>query len=73
MPQSDDEALAALEGSPHTQVCMETYREWRALGASISAALIRAGEAAKEERNWGRHLSRPVFRPVRGGLLLLSA
>ena len=51
MPQSDDEALAALEGSPHTQVCMETYREWRALGASISAALIRAGEAAKEERN----------------------
>jgi len=33
VPQSDDEALAALEGSPHTQVCMETYREWRALEA----------------------------------------
>jgi hypothetical protein len=26
----------------------KTYREWRALGASIAAALIREGEAARE-------------------------
>jgi hypothetical protein len=47
-PDTDEEALAALAGSPHTPVCTETYREWRALGASIAAALIRAGEAARE-------------------------
>jgi hypothetical protein len=47
VPASDDEALAVLAGSPHTPVCTETYREWRALGASIAAALIRAGEAAR--------------------------
>ena len=48
MPETDEEALAALAGSPHTQACRETYREWRALGAGIAAALIRAGEAARE-------------------------
>jgi hypothetical protein len=48
VPASDDEALAALGGTPHTQVCTETYSEWRALGASIAAALIRAGEVARE-------------------------
>jgi hypothetical protein len=46
-PRSDDEALAILAGSPHTPACTVTYREWRHLGASIAAALIRAGEAAK--------------------------
>jgi hypothetical protein len=48
VPSSDEEALASLEGSPHTPACTGTYREWRDLGASIVAALIRAGEAAKE-------------------------
>jgi hypothetical protein len=48
VPESDDEALALLAGSPHTPICTETYREWRSLGASIEAALIRASEAAKE-------------------------
>jgi hypothetical protein len=47
-PESDDEAIAALEGSPHSPVCTWTYREWRELGASIAAALIRAGEAARD-------------------------
>ena len=27
----------------------QAYREWRQLGAAIEAALIRAGEAAKEQ------------------------
>lgn len=47
-PESDEEALSLLEGSPHTPNCTRTYREWRELGASVVAALIRAGEAAKE-------------------------
>ena len=48
-PKSDEEALSLLEGSPYAPTCGETYREWRELGASIEAALIRAGEAAREE------------------------
>ena len=48
VPQTDEQALEALEGSPHSAVCAEAYRDWRGLGASIVAALIRAGEAAKE-------------------------
>ncbi len=38
-----------LDGSPYSPTCTQTYREWRKLGASIGAALMRAGEAAKEE------------------------
>jgi hypothetical protein len=38
-----------LEGSPYSASCTQTYREWRQLGATIEAALIRAGEAAKEQ------------------------
>jgi hypothetical protein len=47
VPQTDEQALEMLDGSP---VWAETYREWRELGAPIRAALIRAGEAAKAER-----------------------
>jgi hypothetical protein len=49
VPQSDEEALSLLEGSPYSATCTQTYREWRQLGASIGAALMRAGEAAKEQ------------------------
>jgi hypothetical protein len=49
VPQSDEEALSLLEGSPYSASCTRTYREWRQLGASIEAALMRAGEAAKEQ------------------------
>ncbi len=49
LPHSDEEALSLLEGSPYTPICTQTYREWRTLGASITVALIRAGEAAKEK------------------------
>ena len=38
-------ALALLEGHPVTET---VYRQWRELGASVTASLIRAGEAAKE-------------------------
>ena len=49
VPESDEEALSLLEGSPYSSISAETYREWRKLGASISEALIRAGEAAKPD------------------------
>jgi hypothetical protein len=49
VPESDEEALSLLEGSPYSATCTQTYREWRQLGASIEAALIRTGEAAKEQ------------------------
>ena len=49
VPESDEEALSLLEGSPYSATCIQTYREWRQLGAAIGAALMRAGEAAKEQ------------------------
>jgi hypothetical protein len=50
VPPTDGQALEVLDGSPLFPACAETYREWRQLGASIRAALIRAGEAAQAER-----------------------
>ena len=49
VPTTDEQALEVLEGSPYSAICTQTYREWRQLGAAIEAALIRAGEAAKEQ------------------------
>jgi hypothetical protein len=49
VPPTDEQALELLEGSPYSRSCTETFREWRKLGASIVAALMRAGEAAKEQ------------------------
>jgi hypothetical protein len=51
VPKTDEQALEALAGSPHSAACAETYRQWRALGVSIRSALIRAGEAAKAYRD----------------------
>jgi hypothetical protein len=50
VPPTDGQALEVLYGSPLFPACAEAYHEWRQLGASIRAALIRAGEAAKAER-----------------------
>ncbi len=49
IPSTDERALEVLGGSPSSPTCVRTYREWRQLGASIGASLIRAGEAAKEQ------------------------
>ncbi len=49
VPESDEEALAMLDDHPSCERYAEVYEEWRALGAPIMAARIRAGEAAKEE------------------------
>jgi hypothetical protein len=50
VPRTDEEALKLLEGAPYAPKCAETYQEWRNLGASVTAAFIRAGEAARDER-----------------------
>jgi hypothetical protein len=34
VPESDEEALSLLVGSPYSPITTETYREWRKLGAS---------------------------------------
>ena len=49
VPESDEEALSLLEDSAYSTTCTQTYREWRQLGASSGAVLMRAGEAAKEQ------------------------
>ena len=49
VPPTDEQAFEELDGSPYSPTCTQTYREWRELDASIAAALIRAGEAAKTE------------------------
>jgi hypothetical protein len=51
VPQTDEQALEALGGSSHSPAYTEIYREWRELGASIGTALMRAGEAARAERD----------------------
>jgi hypothetical protein len=48
VPKSDEEALALLNGHPSCEHYVEVYEEWRALGAPIVAALIRAGDVARE-------------------------
>jgi hypothetical protein len=49
VPDSDKDALSLLEDSSHAPTCIDIYRQWRELGASVTVALIRAGEVAKEE------------------------
>jgi hypothetical protein len=51
VPQTDEQALEVLGGSSHSPAYTEIYREWRELGASIGTALMRAGEAARAERD----------------------
>jgi hypothetical protein len=52
VPKSDEDALSLLSSSPYTQSCTDTYWYWRKLDATITAALLRAGEQAIEkERN----------------------
>ncbi len=52
VPESDEEALSLLESSSYSPTSTEVYWEWRNLGASIGEALMRAGEAAKEESDY---------------------
>jgi hypothetical protein len=47
VPKSDEEALALLSDSSYPPSGTDAYRYWRRLGASITAALMRAGEEAR--------------------------
>jgi hypothetical protein len=51
VPKSDEEALSLLSSSAYTHSCTDTYRYWRKLDATITAALLRTGEQAIEERS----------------------
>ena len=52
VPKSDEDAFSLLRISSCTQSCTDTYWYWRRSDASITAALMRAGEQAiEEERN----------------------
>ncbi len=53
VPKTDEEALSLLEGYAGAEGHAAVYEEWRQLGTEIMAALIRAGEAAKEEERGG--------------------
>jgi hypothetical protein len=48
VPKTDEEALSLLDGYAGAEAHAAVYGEWRRLGAGITAALIRVGEAAKE-------------------------
>ena len=43
IPRSDEEVLRLLEASLQAGACKGAYREWRALGAGVKAALSVAG------------------------------
>lgn len=45
VPTSDEEALELLDNCPGCERYAAIYEEWRGAGASIVAALIRAGES----------------------------
>jgi hypothetical protein len=49
VPGTDEEALSLLDGYAEAEAHQAVYEEWRQLGAEIMAALIRAGDTAKEE------------------------
>jgi hypothetical protein len=54
VPKSDEGALSLLSSSHYSRSCTDTYRYWRKLDATITAALLRAGEQATEERKQER-------------------
>jgi hypothetical protein len=53
LPSTDQEALAFVDGYPSCEEYAAVYKEWRKLGAGIMAALIRAGELAREKAEKG--------------------
>ena len=51
VPKSDEDALSLLGDFRYTQSCTDTYLYWRKLDATITAALLRAGEQATVEEH----------------------
>lgn len=47
-PETDEEALTLLEESSKSRPYVDVYWEWRKLGATVVASLIRAGEVARD-------------------------
>lgn len=53
-PEEDEGAISLLNASPQAYPYLTVYRQWRGLGATVAASLIRAGEAARavDEECW---------------------
>jgi hypothetical protein len=51
VPKSDEEAFSLLSNSSYPPTSSDTYLYWRRLGASITAALMRAREEVAEEES----------------------
>jgi hypothetical protein len=67
VPKSDEDALSLLGDSSYVRSCTDTYLYWRKLGATITAALLRAGEQAiVEERSSKREVAEGVAPQVSG-------
>ena len=51
VPKSEEEPLSLIDGYPSCEPYAEVYKVWRELGAGVMAALIRAGDVAREQAN----------------------
>lgn len=58
-PENDEETLTLLGGPSAPPPCVRVYREWRELGASVAAALIRPGNRVPRPRQRARRGSPP--------------
>jgi len=61
VPKTDEDALSLLNSFPYTCSSTDTYLYWRKLDATITAALLRAGEHARGDERYsnGRVPARP--------------
>jgi hypothetical protein len=67
VPKSVEDALSLLGDSRYIQSCTDTYLYWRKLDATITAALLRAGEQAiVEERSSKREVPEGAVTHVAG-------
>ncbi len=46
-PEENEGAISLLNASPRSRPYLAVHRQWRGLGATVAASLIRAGEAAR--------------------------
>jgi hypothetical protein len=70
-PRTDEEALRLLADSSYSPTCTQTYHEWRGLGATITAALIRQARRQTTNARVARmrgHTKLPRY-PAAGQLL----
>jgi len=52
VPKTDEDALSLVSSPFYTHSCTDTYLYWRELDATITAALLRAGEHAHADKRY---------------------